>query len=216
VSTVTSSTVNSCSAPPFNPVLGKALGRLLVRARPRRIVETGTYLGLGSTLSICEALTDNDLPADQFYSIEVNPNFYAQAWTHLGQRGYHPRLLRGLSIPRSLLPGEAELRRSMTEQAAAALRRETYFPEALDDLLGFVLGNFDHAPDFLFLDSAEHLGFIEFQYAFSRIQTPCYLALNGVRQKHAPSLQAVVADPRFQLLEVSLDQDGYCLAHFRP
>lgn len=208
---------NDACTTTINPLLDKALRRLIARARPRRIIETGTHLGLGSTLAICQALADSGLPIDQFYSIEVNPGFYAQAWTNLGQRGFHPRLLRGLSIPRSLLPSEEQLRRDMDEQAAAALRRETYVPEALDDLLGFVLANLDYTPDFLFLDSAEHLGFIEFQYAFSRIKAPCYLALNAVRPaKHARSLQVVESDPRFKLLELSLDNGGFCLAHFQP
>jgi hypothetical protein len=215
VTTLTSSNVASTTT--IDPLLDKALRKFIAHARPRRIIETGTHLGLGSTLTICQALADNGLSLDQFYSIEVNPDVYAQAWTNLGQHGFHPRLLRGLSIPRSLLPSEADLRREMTDQAAAALRRETYIPEALDDLLGFVLADLDYAPDFLFLDSAEHLGFIEFQYAFSRIKGPCYLALNAVRPvKHARSLQMVEADPRFKLLELSLDNGGFCLAHFQP
>jgi hypothetical protein len=213
--------VSTLSTPPaqstINPLLDKALRTLLARARPRRIIETGTHLGLGSALTICQALSANGLSLDQFYSIEVNPAFYAQAWTNLGQRGFHPRLLRGLSIPRSMLPSETDLRGEISEQAAAALRRETFFPDALDDLLGFVLANLDFSPDFLFLDSAEHLGFIEFQYAFARIKKPCYLALNAVRPvKHARSLQMVEADPRFKLLELSLENGGFCLAHFAP
>ena len=202
---------------PVNPALDDVLRTVMARARPHRIIETGTHLGLGTTRTICEALADNRLPIDEFYSIEVNPNYYAQAWTNLGQCGFRPRLLRGLSIPRGLLPSEAELRGAFSAEQAAALRREAYFPDALDDLLGFVLGNFDGAPDFLFLDSAEHLGFIEFQYAVSRLKGPCYLGLNGVRPtKHARSLQVVESDPRFQLLELSLENGGYCLAHFTP
>jgi hypothetical protein len=125
--------------------------------------------------------------------------------------------LRGLSIPRSLLPSEADLRGRMPEREAHALRPEAYFPDSLDDLLGFALVDLDYAPDLLFLDSAEHLGFIEFQYAFSRIKGPCFLALNAVRPvKHAQSLQMIESDPRFKLLELSLDHGGFCTAHFEP
>jgi hypothetical protein len=210
-----------------NSALTNAICRLLTRARFHKIVETGAYLGLGSTLAICRTLSENDISADQFYSIEVNPELYAQAWNNLSQRGLRPRLLRGLSIPRSLLPTAADLGREVERQTGAtdgalaarvaALQQETHFPEALDDLLGFVLRNFDHAPDFLLLDSAEHLGFIEFQYAFSLIKAPCYLALNGVRQwKHAQSLKALESDPRFKLLELAEDNGGYCVAYFKP
>jgi len=181
--------------------LDRELRTLLARARPHKIVETGTHLGLGTTLTICEAMAENGLARDQFYSLEVNPNFYAQAWTNLGQRGFHPRLLRGLSIPRSMLPAGADA--------------ETHFPEALDDLLGFVLRNL--APDFMLLDSAAALGFIEFQYAVSLLKSPCYLALNGVcESKHARSLSVIESDPRFKLLEMSREKTGWCVAHFKP
>ena len=181
--------------------LDQELRRLLARARPHKIVETGTHLGLGSTLTICESLAENGIAEGQCYSIEGNPNFYAQAWTNLGQRGFHPRLLRGLSIPRSMLPAPADA--------------ETHFPEALDDLLGFVRRTV--APVFVMLDSAEQLGFIEFQYAFSLIKNPCYLALNGVWQgKHARSLAVVESDARFKLLEMSRENGGWCVAHFKP
>lgn len=226
VSTLTSEA--SAVAPErTNIALTKTICRLLSRARSRKIVETGTYHGLGSTLAMCQTLAEHNMPAEQFYSIEVNPELYAQAWNTLSQRGFRPRLLRGLSIPRSLLPSEADLRREVqrepneTDSAFSArlvgIQQETHFPEALDDLLGFVLRNFDQAPDFLLLDSADHLGFIEFQYAFSLIKAPCYLALNGVRQqKHARSLKAMESDPRFKLLELAEDQGGYCVAHFNP
>jgi hypothetical protein len=218
----------SVSAPPrTNTPLMNAVCRLLARARPRKIVETGTGQGLGSTLAICQTLAENGAPFEQYYSIEVNPELYAQAWNNLSQRGFRPRLLRGLSIPRSMLPTEADLRHQLEPLAGApdatlsariaAIQQETHFPEALDDLLGFVLRNFDQAPEFLLLDSADHLGFIEFQYAFSLVKAPCYLALNGVRQwKHAQSLKAMQADPRFKLLELADDNGGYCVASFNP
>jgi hypothetical protein len=207
--------------------LAQSVCRLLTRARPRRIIETGTCQGLGTTLAMCQTLREGDLPSDQFYSIEANPELYAQAWNNLSQRGFHPRLLRGLSIPRTLLPSEADLRSEVQRASGVsgaalharvvALQKETHFPEALDDLLGFVLRTFDHAPDFLLLDSAEHLGFIEFQYAFSLIKAPCYLILNGVRQwKHARSLQIMESDSRFKLLELVDDDGGHCIAHFKP
>jgi hypothetical protein len=226
VSTLPSVTSVS-SALGINSVMIKPVCRLLTRARPRRIVETGTRQGLGTTLAMCQTLRESDLSADQFYSIEVNPELYAQAWNNLSQRGFHPRLLRGLSIPRTLLPTESELRSELQratgvagaalDTCVAALQQETHFPEALDDLLGFLLRSFDNAPDFLLLNSADPLGFIEFQYAFSLIKAPCYVALNGVRQwKHARSLQAMEADPRFKLLELVADDGGHCIAHFTP
>ncbi len=196
-----------------------------------KIVETGTYQGLGSTLTICQALYDNSLPMDQFFSIEVNPAFYAQAFENLSGQSFKPRLLRGLSVPRGLLPTEADIRRETLEEVAdpgvfidhqpekrvSHYQKETDFPKELDDLLGFVIRAMDGAPDFVMLDSAGHLGLVEFQYALTLIRKPCYLALDEVFHiKHCRSLKAMQADSRFKLLELSQEKFGFCIAYFTP
>ena len=209
----------------------QAIRALFARSRPRKIVETGTYLGLGSTLTICEALYGNGLPIDQFYTIEVNPAFYMQACDNLAARGFKPRLLRGLSVPRALLPTQADIQRETLDAVADPTvfidhdparrvfhyHKETHFPDALDDLLGYVLRSFEGAPDFLMLDSAGHMGFIEFQYALTLLKSPCYLALDDVYHiKHCRSLKLIQSDSRFKLLELSKEKFGYCVAQFTP
>ena len=209
----------------------RSIATLFARARPQKIVETGTYQGLGSTLAICQAMYDNALPLDHFFTIEVNPAFYAQACENLASRGFKPRLLRGLSVPRALLPTEADIRRDTLDQVADPTlfidhqpdqrvfhyHKETHFPAELDDLLGFVLRSMDGTPDFVMLDSAGHMGFIEFQYAITQIKAPCYFALDDVYHiKHHRSLQHIQSDPRFKLLELSKEKFGFCLARFEP
>lgn len=196
-------TVNTMTPTPIvaDQAFFRRLRTLFARSRAHKIVETGTYQGLGTTLAICDALAANEFSADQFYSIEVNPNFYAQAWANLSNRPVHPRLLRGLSIPRNLLPSE---------------QAETHFPEALDDLLGYVIRTFDRAPDFVLLDSASSLGLIELQYALSLIKAPCHIGLNNLQGTHGPGLQFMQSDARFKLVEVNRDKTGYCIAHFTP
>ena len=179
----------------------RTLRTLFARSHAHKIVETGTYQGLGTTLAICDALAANEFSADQFYSIEVNPNYYAQAWGNLSNRPVHPRLLRGLSIPRNMLPSE---------------QPETHFPDALDDLLGYVLRTFDRAPDFVLLDSAGPLGLIELKYALSIIKAPCHIGLNNVQGTHGPGLQFMQSDARFKLVEINRDKAGYCIAFFTP
>jgi predicted O-methyltransferase YrrM len=214
-----------------NSEFARSIHTLFARARPKKIVETGTYQGLGSTLTICEALYDNQLSTDQFFSIEVNPNFYSQAFENLKGQGFKPRLLRGLSVPRALLPSEADIQRETVDQVADRsvfidhqpekrvfyYQKETDFPNELDDLLGFVIRAMNGAPDFVMLDSAGHMGFVEFQYAISLIKRPCYFALDDVFHiKHCRSLAAIQADSRFKLLEVSREKFGFCIAHFNP
>ena len=209
----------------------RSIRGLFARTRPRKIVETGTYLGLGSTLAICHAIYDNGLPIGGFYSIEVNPAFYAQACDNLAGRGFRPHLLSGLSVPRSLLPAEDDIRRETLDQIEDPTvfvdhepakrvhyyKKETDFPDALDDLLGHVMRWFDHAPDFVMLDSAGHMGFVEFQYALSLIKAPCYIALDDVYHiKHHRSLKRMQTDGRFKILELSREKFGYCVAHFAP
>jgi hypothetical protein len=212
----------------------RALRGIVAHLRPHKIVETGTYTGLGSTLTLCQALVDNDLPLRDVYSIEVNPGFYAQACENLAARGFAgpgPHLLRGLSVPRALLPTEADIRRETLERVPDAsifidhqpemrvhyYQKETHFPDAVDDLLGYVLRNFDHAPDFFLLDSAGHMGFIEFQYTLSLVKAPCHFALDDVYHiKHHRSLQLIMTDPRFTLLDLSREKFGFCLARFDP
>lgn len=208
----------------------QALRGLVARLRPHKIVETGTSTGLGTTLAVCEALRANDLPLERFYSIEVNPSVYSQACENLGARGHYPHLLRGLSVPRGLLPTEADIRRETVEVNDAAIgvdyarevrvqsyQKETDYPDAVDDLLRYVIQSFKGAPDLVILDSAGHLGFVEFQYVLSLIDSRCYFALEGVNQvKHYRSLQHIQGDGRFQLVDVSREKSGFCLALFDP
>lgn len=209
----------------------RSINTLFARTRLRKIVETGTYQGLGSTLTICQALYDNGIPTDQFFSIEVNPTFYGQAYENLAGLGFKPRLLRGLSVPRGMLPTEADIQRETLDAVADAsvfidhqpdkrvfyYHKETNFPNELDDLLGFVIRSMDGAPDLVMLDSGGHIGYVEFQYALTLIKHPCYFALDDVFHiKHCRSLKAIQSDSRFKLLELSREKFGFCIAHFTP
>ncbi len=212
----------------------RAIRTLFARLRPAKLVETGTYLGTGSTLILCEALRDAGLSQDgrALVSIEVNPEFQAKARKNLAERGFFPRLLSGLSVPRRLLPTEADIQREtldappdasifidhQPEKRVFYYRKETDFPEAAEDLLGQVLREFGGAPDFVMLDSrAGHMGFVEFEYVLGLIQKPCVLALDDVYHvKHFRSLQMMQQDGRFGIVELSREKFGFCIAEFRP
>ena len=154
----------------------RSIHTLFARARPKKIVETGTYQGLGSTLTICQALYDNSIGTDEFFSIEVNPTFYSQAFDNLAAQGFKPRLLRGLSVPRGILPTESDIQREtldevvdksvfidhQPEKRVFYYHKETDFPGELDDLLGFVIRAMNGAPDFVMLDSGGTWGLWSF------------------------------------------------------
>lgn len=77
---------------------------IIKERKPRYIIETGTYLGLGTTTIVINALTGYY----QFFTIESNPEFYREACHNLRE---HPevRLLNGYSIPKRLMPTQTEI-----------------------------------------------------------------------------------------------------------
>ena len=75
---------------------------LFAQARPKKIIETGTYLGTGTTTIIATALKDLGLAEATFFSIEVNPKHYSRALSHITKENLNVQLLNGLSVPRAL------------------------------------------------------------------------------------------------------------------
>src|SRR3954471_12479877 len=57
------------------------------QVRPRRIIETGTYRGQGTTTAIATALRDLGLHDAVFHSIEVNPKHFQRAAENLANAG---------------------------------------------------------------------------------------------------------------------------------
>lgn len=209
-----------------------AIRETFARIRPQRILETGTYQGVGTTLTMLQALRDLSLPTDGFRSIEVNAQHHATAAANLRDRGFAGvQLLRGLSVPRRLLPDAETIRReTLTHVEFAdvfidhdpAMRvhyymKETAHPDAPEDLIGAVLAAFDHRPDFVLLDSAGHMGFVEFTYVLSLLKGPCTIALDDVYHiKHHRSLRSMQADSRFAIRTLSREKFGFVVADYTP
>jgi hypothetical protein len=84
-----------------------------------------------------------------------------------------------------------------------------------DDLLGGCLREFGGRPDFVLLDSAGHMGHIEFAYLLSQLTGPCHIALDDIRHiKHHRSFRQIQSNPRFELLVSSNEKFGFCLANY--
>ncbi|MGH7178053.1 MAG: hypothetical protein ACREJC_11790, partial [Tepidisphaeraceae bacterium] len=84
----------------------RGIARVFADMRPRRIIETGTYLGTGTTTAIASAIRDRRIDEGRFFSIEVNPKHAVRAHANLERAGLAEfvEILEGLSVPLALLP----------------------------------------------------------------------------------------------------------------
>ena len=199
--------------------------------KPSKIIETGTYLGTGTTAIIAEALRNLSIKDAKFYSIEVNPENYLEAKKNLTERGLigYVNLLNGVSIPRTLLPSIEDIESTTVNsvqyddifvdhketERTVLYFSETNFPDVRDDLLGEKLREFNYKPDFILLDSAGSMGFIEFRYLVNKLKGDCIIALDDIYHiKHHKSFRFMQSDPRFRILGSSKEKFGFCIAEF--
>jgi hypothetical protein len=204
---------------------------LFARIRPRKLIETGTYHGTGTTTVIARAMTELNLDDATFFSIEVSPKNYSRALAHLSKQRLNVKLLNGLSVPRSMLPQRNDIEDRLVrgviadqlvvdhepEKRVELYFRETDFPHLPDDMLGQALGEFGNKADFVLLDSGGHMGHVEFRYVTSRLRGPCWIALDDIfHVKHHQSFADVQDDPRFEVQTISREKFGFCIARFTP
>ncbi len=225
--------VEDITAVKADSAFAREVRTLFSRVHPARILETGTFIGKGTTTVIASALRDIGIKGARFYSIEVNPGLHALARRNLEKAGLsgYVNLLNGLSVPRSLLPAREEIeRRTVTEIGSEPVYvdhapeervqkyfSETDFPGVADDLIGRVLHVFSFRPDFVLLDSGGHMGYIEFTYLVSRLKGECFIALDDIYHiKHHRSFTQMSKDPRFKILAAVREKAGFCIAHFNP
>ncbi len=203
------------------------LRRLFQRIRPTSIIETGTYLGQGTSSIIWRALHDFGIRAD-FTTIEVNPEHHRQALEYFQTHGMEIRAVLGLSVPRALLPDKKEIAEQFVQHKEydgiyydhdESVRADLYYSETdfnvPDNLLYNAMQQFGFRPAFVLLDSAGHMGFLEFQYFMKLIQEDCYLMLDDIFHcKHFKTLQAIKQDPRFEILVESREKFGFCIVKY--
>jgi ADP-heptose:LPS heptosyltransferase/glycosyltransferase involved in cell wall biosynthesis/predicted O-methyltransferase YrrM len=211
----------------------RGIREVFSKHRPTKIIETGTYLGTGTTAVIASTLRDLGLRNSRFFTIEVNPNNVAQAHRNLDAAGLsdYVQVYHGLSVPRSALPTVQEIEDSCVRNIefddifvdhrehnrAALYYQETNFDGVEEDLLGKALEAFGNRPDFVILDSAGHMGFVEFSYLLKKLQGPCVIALDDVYHiKHHKSFAMLKGDPRFKVVVESREKFGFCIAEFTP
>jgi|GEM_PF-1020220 len=212
----------------------RAIMALFRKIRPQKVIETGTYLGTGTTKIIAKTLVELGLNDAVFLSLEVNPNNIAQAYHNLLHTGLLPmvKLVHGLSLPKSMLPtveyiestfvkniqADDEIYIDHAEHERALLYyKETNFDGVPDDMLARCMEAIGNRPDFVLLDSGGHIGNIEFNHLLSLLKYPCYIALDDIFHiKHHRSFKQISSDSRFQILAESKEKFGFCISHFDP
>ncbi len=203
------------------------LRRIFRGSRPISIIETGTYLGQGTSSIIWRALHDFRIDAD-FTTMEVNPRHHQLALAHFNSQGMKIRAELGISVPRDLLPNRAEIADRFIANREydgiyydhdESVRADLYYSETnfnvADDLLFTAMQRCGFKPEFVLLDSAGHMGFIEFQYLMSLIQGDFILMLDDIHHcKHFKTLQVIKKDPRFEIIVESREKFGFCIARY--
>lgn len=207
------------------------IDELFASIRPKKLIETGTYQGTGTTTIIASALRRLGIQDARFFTIEVNPEHHQQARMNLARENLDVIALLGVSVPRNILPTLEEIELMTVENIefedifvdhqehdrALFYFQETNFEGVPDDLLGRCLAEFDFRPDFVLLDSAGHMGNIEFKYLIDLLKGECYIALDDVYHiKHHKSMLQMKEDPRFEIVHSSREKFGFCIAKFTP
>jgi hypothetical protein len=209
------------------------VSRLIQERSCRRLIETGTYHGLGSTSFVAGALKSAGLTDSKFFSIEVDPENASKARKNLSAAGLsdYVTIIVGLSLLRSQLKDPAGIERELDGQKwpmevyldhepavrAECFYKESNFPKERDGLLLDSIHAFDDRPDFVLLDSAGHLGWMEFRTVVDNAKGNCILVLDDIKHcKHYRSHQEILSDPRFKVLAVTDDRFGSIATEFAP
>lgn len=197
--------------------------------RPQTVIETGTFLGQGTTSIIWRAVRALGLTTN-ITTIEVNPEHHRLACEHFKANGMTVRAELGLSIPRSKLPDMAAITEEFVVEADSCngriyydhdevSRATRYFSETAFDvpenLLEAALARCNYRPDFVLLDSAGHIGFAEFQHLLTLLKGSCHLMLDDINHcKHARTMKEIRRDPRFEVLVESDEKFGFAIVRY--
>lgn len=202
--------------------------------KPKNIIETGLYHGTGSTAIIASLIRDIPLPDAHFFSIECNLKNIEIADQNLTRMDLcnHVSVLRGVSIPKAMLPTEEQINKKIEKASktpGVKLDHEQdptngskYYQKETEevyheDIIGWIMSNWSYKVDFALLDSGGHLGKIEFDYLISKIKQPCGIALDDTRHiKHFESRDMILSDKRFEVICDNEEKYGSMIVRFNP
>ena len=192
----------------------KALESLVASNGITKVIETGTYHGLGTTSAIIRGLQSHGKEF-KFFSIEVNPDNFKKAVLNLGQvDGVY--LLNGLSISKSELPKVVEFTDfpewvvvDYKEEVRSTAYTQEVSYNVRDNQLYECLKVFEGSPELVVLDSAGHLGELEFDELMRYVRGEFYLALDDTNHvKHYKTVQKIEQDDRFRIVWETSEKFG--------
>jgi hypothetical protein len=205
----------------------QSVKELISEIKPQKIIETGTYLGTGTTRILVEALEKTGLPYE-LHTIEANPAFCESA-NSLYKDNHKVNVINGYSLPKHMLPSEEALQKWLDSLKNEDIyvdfeeweRVSCYMAEGnhavSGNFLKFCCRYFGYTPDLFMLDSSGHLGFLELQYILTMITGKCHFILDDVfHVKHFESLRYMIEDSRFSIRKVSTEKFGFCIAEYTP
>ena len=204
---------------------GRAIRDVILQYPPERVVETGTHVGLGSTLSILKSLMELEHKT-YLTSIEISPVNYREAWNNLRTFLMHPKIelsLRlGCSLSEEVLPTKDQLDEMLEKARMFRFKgiKRTYFNVVNAKVADFnLLAKALHqGADIILLDSAGHLGFLEFMCVMNTLANKEFiLMLDDIYiVKHSSSVAIIANDPRFTVLRHGSERSGYCIVKYNP
>jgi tRNA(1-methyladenosine) methyltransferase and related methyltransferases len=210
-----------------------ALRQGIAGFQPRLVIESGTYLGQGSTQAILSAFGEN--PPAVFYTLEVSRRFHEQARRNLAAHAFI-QCFWGLSVHRQKAIEFLEQDRFIKDLDPNLDIYVDFLPDptagylnevrgglgdesdqdAPQGLLGMLLENHRADRPLICLDSAGGLGWLEFQEMLRFQQEhPFLLFLDDINHvKHYRSKVYVESSAAFRVID-SDPEDGWMVAVYR-
>lgn len=193
----------------------------IIRKQPKIIIETGTYLGTGTTDAAIKGLIGSGHDG-LLISIESDLKYidHARKLHARYEASGYVEFIHGISLPKDWIP--TELDDDFPDYVFTDHQdSKKYFNEIPEgckyDMLGYAMRKHDYKIDMFILDSAGHLGTAEFLYITDRVKTPCYIFLDDtLHRKHYKTMLIAEDDSRCSVVEISREKFGHAIIHFKP
>lgn len=195
----------------------RQMANVIRELKPSLILETGTHTGLGSTKAILDTIQQLKLNT-KVISIECNPLYVQRANENLKR---HPKkssleILCGISVPEGLLPDNVSYEGLPEGIIVDHVNPNEYLKETVyekDNLMKEAIDKYGF-PELVILDSAGHMGTIEFDYLMSLMEGHSFtLIIDDTKHlKHFRTLEKIKVDESFELLIEGQEKFGYAIA----
>lgn len=193
----------------------------IIRKQPDVIIETGTYIGLGSTDAAIKGIIASG-HLGILVTIESNKFYHEKAMQH------HIRYVKsgmaifmhGVSLPKDWMPHEID--NDFPDYVFTDHENPNEYLKEIPsgvqyDMLDKAMKMYDYKIDMFILDSAGHLGTAEYLYITEKVKSPCYIFLDDtLHRKHYKTLKMAENDPRCTIIEKSREKFGHAIIHFKP